>query len=97
VSFCWAEVARAKLIADPARAATKFIFIVSSRMLRIVFSPDQDATDSSAWSSGTPAIPAFPPKVVRPKGNPDWPHTEGGPEQITVAVGLWILICATGC
>jgi hypothetical protein len=31
VSFCWAKVGKAKLIANPTRATTKRIFILSSR------------------------------------------------------------------
>jgi hypothetical protein len=31
-SFCWAKVGKAKLIANPARATTKRIFIVFSRV-----------------------------------------------------------------
>jgi hypothetical protein len=31
VSFCWAKVGKAKLIANPTRAPSKRIFIVSSQ------------------------------------------------------------------
>ena len=36
VSFCWAKVGKAKLIANPTRATTERIFIVSSRCFRRV-------------------------------------------------------------
>jgi hypothetical protein len=34
MSFCWAKVGKAKLIANPIRATSKRIFIVSSRVVR---------------------------------------------------------------
>ena len=34
-AFCWAKVGKAKLIANPARAPSKRIFVVSSRGLRM--------------------------------------------------------------